>query len=150
MSFNPIDWKRDITSMPLKLLWEHVNPEDTIEGEASELGVLALYGMIASATIAVNLSVPSKLIGMGIQGDRYFSHLSYAKNVLGYPMPRFNYITPASQATKLGARLGGKVGAAKLGGKLAGRFVPGVGWALLAYDVYDIAANRSLWGFDLS
>jgi len=35
-----------------------------------------------------------------------------------------------------------------MGGRVAARLIPGVGWALLAYDVYDIAYNRSLWGFD--
>jgi len=47
-----------------------------------------------------------------------------------------------------GGASGARVGA-KLGGRIGGRLIPGVGWALLAYDVYDVAVNRRLWGFDL-
>jgi hypothetical protein len=46
-------------------------------------------------------------------------------------------------------KAGVKTGA-KIGGRVGARLIPGVGWGLLAYDVYDVAANRSLWGFDLS
>ncbi len=49
-----------------------------------------------------------------------------------------------SSIKKAGVKSGAKIGA-----KVGGRLIPGVGWALLAYDVYDIAANRSLWGFSL-
>lgn len=31
--------------------------------------------------------------------------------------------------------------------RLLSRVLPGVGWALLAYDAYDILVNRSFWGF---
>ena len=86
-------------------------------------------------------------------------------------MPLFNYVTPWSQAERIGARVGGRIHAQtmynmgkglksstraltkgagyKIGARIGGRLIPGVGWALLAYDVYDIAYNRSLWGFDL-
>lgn len=33
--------------------------------------------------------------------------------------------------------------------RLLSRALPGVGWALLAYDAYDILVNRSFWGFKL-
>jgi hypothetical protein len=46
----------------------------------------------------------------------------------------------ASRGAQIGAKVGGRVGA---------RVIPGVGWGLLAYDVYDVAYNQSLWGFDL-
>ncbi len=57
----------------------------------------------------------------------------------------FGKTTTLAKGAASGARVGGKIGA-----RVGGRLIPGVGWALLAYDVYDIAANRSLWGFDLS
>ena len=38
---------------------------------------------------------------------------------------------------------------AKIGGRVGARLIPGVGWAMVAYDAYDLAVNRSLWGFDL-
>jgi len=39
--------------------------------------------------------------------------------------------------------------AARFGGKFAVRAVPGLGWAMLAYDAYDLAANRRLFGIQL-
>jgi len=47
-----------------------------------------------------------------------------------------------------GASGGARVGA-KLGGRVGSRLIPGIGWGLLAYDVYDITVNQRLWGFDL-
>jgi len=31
--------------------------------------------------------------------------------------------------------------------KMVARVLPGVGWALLAYDAYDLLVNQSIWGF---
>jgi len=39
--------------------------------------------------------------------------------------------------------------AARIGGKFAVKAVPGLGWSMLAYDVYDLAANRRLFGIQL-
>ena len=151
MSFNPLEFKHGIAGQPFRIARHLVGPQDEVEDtEAANLGALLILGTGAAYTAAANLAAPFALIQSGVSGNRYFTGLSVGYSKLGYPMPLFNYVTPASSATKLGAKLGGKVGAAKLGGKLAGRLIPGVGWALLAYDVYDIAANRSLWGFDLS
>lgn len=38
----------------------------------------------------------------------------------------------------------------RIGGKVAGRLVPGLGWALLAYDIWQIFRGKSEPGFDLS
>jgi len=46
-----------------------------------------------------------------------------------------------------GTRFAGK--GARFGGKFAVRAVPGLGWAMLAYDAYDLAANRRLFGIQL-
>ena len=58
--------------------------------------------------------------------------------------PVFRYYHPPSPAFRSGAKVAGK-----LGGRVAARVIPGIGWGLLAYDVYDVAVNRRLWGFDL-
>jgi len=139
--------------------------------------------MLAYAAIPVfagNILLPAKLIDSGFRGQRTFSHLSYVNTALGFPMPRFNYVTPASKAYRTGASIGKHLGVflsptlhdvtftnvfsktktiakgssrgarigAKVGGKVGARLIPGLGWAMLAYDAYDIAVNRSLWGFD--
>ena len=47
-----------------------------------------------------------------------------------------------------GKRLGLKAGA-RTAGRFAVRAVPGFGWAMLAYDVYDFIANDRLFGVEL-
>jgi len=54
----------------------------------------------------------------------------------------------SSQAYRLGAKVGGKK-AAHMAGKVAFRAIPGLGWAMLAYDVYDLIANDRLFGVNL-
>ncbi len=157
--FNPIEFKHDITSRPLREMWERFEPGD-------DPVPYALIGMI---TAAVNLAPAATLIQAGVRGERLFSHVSYAR-FNPWAKPIFHYVTAASKAERFGAAVGSKAtglllgtkhispkylkAGMKMGGKfgarIGGRLIPGVGWALLAYDVYDIAANRSLWGFDLS
>ncbi len=143
---NPIEFKHDITSRPLKKLLEV--PSDQWN-DWYAMGLIA----VGLETAAVNLAPAAMLIQAGVPGNRYFSHITYARTAMGFPMPRFNYVTPASAATRWGSKVGSRVGgkaAATIGGRVAGRLVPGLGWGLLAYDVYDIAFNQSLWGFDLN
>ena len=37
----------------------------------------------------------------------------------------------------------------RIGGKVAFRAIPGLGYGLLAYDVYDLTVNQRLFGIDL-
>jgi len=46
----------------------------------------------------------------------------------------------AASAIARGSRIGGRVGA---------RLIPGLGWAMLAYDAYDLVANQRLFGVQL-
>jgi len=46
----------------------------------------------------------------------------------------------ALKSMRKGARIGGRVGF---------RAIPGLGWAMLAYDVYDLIANDRLFGVNL-
>ncbi|AXH78438.1 MAG: hypothetical protein [Circular genetic element sp.] len=180
---NPLDIKHNIAGQPYRIARRIVGP--TIDDDPELM--VAMMG--ATYTAAANLAAPLALVQSGYRGNRYFTGLSVGYSKLGYPMPLFNYVTPASGAEKFGARLGGKLGSAamqtmghitplvgwmpgadggivklklspwikkagtktgaKIGGRVAGRLLPGVGWGLLAYDVYDVAVNRSLWGFDL-
>jgi hypothetical protein len=67
-------------------------------------------------------------------------------------VPPFSWYDPSlkiASHTKASWRGVGAKAGAKMGARVGGRLIPGVGWGLLAYDVYDIAVNRSLWGFDL-
>lgn len=38
---------------------------------------------------------------------------------------------------------------ARIGGRIGTKLIPGIGWGLLAYDVYDLAVNRKLFGIQL-
>jgi hypothetical protein len=176
-----IDYRKKILSAPLRRAGPELlkKTQSSNDREALSAGLMLAYA--AAPVFIGNVLLPAKLIDSGFRGQKYFSHLSYAYTSLGYPMPRFNYVTPMSQATRTGQRIGSAVGSflsptlhnvtstgvlgktrtlakgasrgarvgAKLGGRIGGRLIPGVGWALLAYDVYDVAANRSLWGFKL-
>jgi hypothetical protein len=98
-----------------------------------------------------------------------FSHVTYAR-FNPWAKPIFHYTQAASKAERIGGKVGSgltrlalgtkhispkylkagmKMGS-KVGARVGGRLIPGVGWALLAYDVYDIAFNQSLWGFDFA
>ena len=143
---NPIEFKHAIAGQPYRLARWAIG--DKLDSESTDADAMVL-GIGAAYTAALNVAGPAALIQSGFRGNRYFTGLSMGYSSLGYPMPLFNYVTPGSAAEKFGAKLGGKVGAKKLGARVAGRLIPGLGWGLLAYDVYDIAVNRSLWGFDL-
>ena len=63
----------------------------------------------------------------------------------------------SSRAFRMGETIGGTMmkgtryagRAAKVGGRFAVKAIPGLGWSMLAYDVYDLAANRRLFGIQL-
>ncbi len=57
--------------------------------------------------------------------------------------------SPAYRAgEKFGKRIGLK-GGARTAGRIATRAIPGLGWAMLAYDAYDLIANQRLFGVQL-
>jgi len=58
----------------------------------------------------------------------------------------------SSPAYQLGSRLGKRAGlkaGARVTGRIAARAIPGLGWAMLAYDAYDLVANQRLFGVQL-
>ncbi len=121
--------------------------EDSLPGT---LGTVMLLAYAAVPTFVGNVLLPGHLISMGLRPQPIVESIHFAKG-LSYPKPIWTVFHGSSPASKVGQRLGkriaGKAGV-KLGARIGGRLIPGVGWALLAYDVYDIAYNRSLWGFD--
>jgi len=64
---------------------------------------------------------------------------------------RKDFQMASSKAFQVGSKIGARYGtkAARLGGKFAVKAIPGVGWGMLAYDVYDLVANRRLFGIQL-
>lgn len=159
MDWNPLQWRHTFFGIPLR----HAQSEP-IEDDL-DLGV-ALG--LATITAVGNLAAPLSLINSGFRGQKLFEGITYGAHTWDAV---YHYTTKASAAERFGASLGGRVHAQllynrgkglsvatralrgpgyKIGGRIGGRLIPGVGWALLAYDVYDIAVNRSLWGFDLS
>jgi len=113
------------------------------DSSVAQIAAMALLAYAATPVFLGNVLFPAKLIMMGYRPLPIFEGITYARNS-PYVKPLFNYFHGASPAYKAGARVGGKVG-----GRVAARLIPGVGYGLLAYDVYDITVNRSLWGFDL-
>jgi len=122
------------------------------------IGAAILFAYAATPTFVGNILLPAKLVSMGIRPHPIVESMHFVKG-LPYVKPMwtvFHGATPAYKVgQKIGEKVGGKVGiragvrvGGRIGGRLAARLIPGVGWALLAYDVYDIAYNRSLWGFD--
>ncbi len=165
---NPLEYKHDIASRPLKWMIERFEPGDEFFP----------YAMVGMMTAAVNLAPAATLIQMGSRGDLLYQGITMGKKPWDLT---FHYMARASRAERIGGAFGSAIagldwagsvaaahnplnkkvamqvaakrklwmkGGAKLGARVGGRLIPGVGWALLAYDVYDIAYNRSLWGFD--
>ncbi len=120
-------------------LLEHY--EDSVPGT---VGTAILMAYAAAPTFLGNIVFPAQLISMGLRPQPIVESMQFVKG-LPYVKPMWTVFHGASPAYKAGARVAGKVG-----GRVGARLIPGVGWALLAYDVYDIAHNQSLWGFDLS
>ncbi len=162
---NPIEFKHDIASRPLK--WLTSKP-----GKDWNDWYFAAVVMVGIETAAVNLAPAWTLIQAGYRGDMLYSHTTF-RRFSPWSEPIFHYTQKASRAERIGGAVGGPIGkflwadiwpvfdktrkawgkagtkaGVKIGAKVGGRLIPGVGWALLAYDVYDIAYNRSLWGFD--
>ncbi len=146
-----LDERNKLLSYPLRKFspWfqeiiESDNPRVSLSG-------MALIAIAATPTFLGNIVLPGNMILMGLRPQPVVEGITYVKSAIGYPMPVWNVLHGASPASKVGQRLGkriaGKAGV-KIGARVAGRLIPGVGWALFAYDVYDIAYNRSLWGFD--
>lgn len=114
------------------------------EGEPENLQDILLHSM-AAAPVLTNLVGPLALINAGIRPQKIFQGVHYMPNAMKFNQmfPVFRYYHPPSPAFRSGAKVAGK-----LGGRVASRVIPGIGWGLLAYDVYDVAVNRRLWGFD--
>jgi len=155
-----LDRRNELLSWPLrkfapygKELTEYY--EDNIPGTAA---TAILFVVASTPTFMGNILLPGKLISMGIRPQPIMEGISYVRHS-PYPKPIYHMFHGATPAYKVGERIGSKLGGktglkvglkvgGKIGGRVAARLIPGVGWALLAYDVYDIAYNRSLWGFD--
>lgn len=179
---NPIEYRKRIVAEPFKVAWPELQKGMESDNPRVSLSSFALAAVIAAPIIAMNFISPGMMIAMGSKGQKTFTGLSMAYTSLGYPMPMYNYLTPASPAYRTGARVGGAIGSflspslhtvtssgtmfskgkviasgasrgarigAKVGGRVGARLIPGLGWGMLAYDVYDVVHNRSLWGFDL-
>jgi hypothetical protein len=143
MIISILDERNKLLSYPLRAFGPWI--QDTLESDNPRIAYsgMAIIAMAFVPTFVGNVLLPAKMIEMGLRPRPVLEGITYAKSALGYPMPVWNMFHGASPAYKTGARVAGKVG-----GRVGARLIPGVGWALLAYDVYDIAYNRSLWGFD--
>ncbi len=151
MILSILDERNRLLSYPLRKFGPWI--QDTLESDNPRIAYsgMAIMAMAFIPTLVGNVLLPAKMIEMGFRPRPVVEGITYVKSAIGYPMPVWNVFHGASPASKVGQRFGkriaGKAGV-KVGARIGGRLIPGVGWALLAYDVYDIAYNRSLWGFD--
>lgn len=148
--YNLIDAKHRFTSRPLKAVYDitkDVGPIKDLQAH-QELAFIALWAYVGLGTVTINVYPIIKLIDLGKHGSWQVVATSYkwlAHQQRYDLLPTFHTYRHPSPAYRAGFRSGGK-----LGGRIATRLVPGVGWAMLAYDIYDVAFNQSLWGFDYS
>ena len=143
--------RNEILSYPLRKFGPHLlKGMEKGQSASTTLGSMALMAYAAAPTFAANVMLPVNLIGSGIKPQPVLEGLSHYIPHVHLPTrsywlePVFSVKHSSSKAFKAGARVGGK-----LGGRIGARLIPGIGYGLLAYDVYDVAVNRSLWGFDL-
>ncbi len=111
----------------------------------------AMYFGILGITAVADTAVPVYMTSMsnphimsyaypGLPPERFGMKKSIAS--------RKQFQMMSSKSYQLGARIGGKR-FAQTAGRVAFRAVPGLGWAMLAYDVYDFIANDRLFGVKL-
>jgi len=142
---NLIDSKHQFTSIPLKIVYQISSGVEDRENMTpkTEIAEIAMWTYAGTFTVTINAWPIIKLIDMGKRPLPIFERVSFVRHH-PWVKPRFHYYHGSSTAYQIGERYGGKVG-----GKIAGRAIPLVGWAMLAYDVYDLIVNRSIWGFDI-
>lgn len=146
-----MDRRNDLLSYPLRKLGPYLlEGMDKKQKSRTQLSAMALMAMAAAPTFFGNVVLPVNLISMGLKpqpinlGLSHYRHHFHVASRAHWMEPVFDILHKASPAYNAGAKIGGKVG-----GRVASRLIPGVGYGLLAYDAYDLAVNRSLWGFDL-
>ena len=148
---NVLEERNKILSYPLRTFGpELLKGMEKGQSAATTVSAMALMAYAAAPTFFGNIMLPANLISSGLRPQPVLEGLSHYIPHVHLPTrsywlePVFSVKHGASSAYKAGARVGGKIG-----GRIGARLIPGVGYALLAYDVYDIGVNRSLWGFDL-
>jgi len=156
--FWPFEMKHNLASIPLKLMWQlSFGPKGFDRekmGPMSEVAEMFLWAGAMGFTVSVNAYPAIKLIDMGIHGPWQTVAVTYkwiAAEQRHSLLPTFHTYRHPSPAYRAGFKFGGKFGGRatqRFVGRLATRTVPILGWSMLAYDVYDVFVNRSLWGFD--
>jgi len=142
---NLIDAKHQFTSIPLKIVYQISSGVEDRENMSSmtQVAEILMWTYAGTFTVTINAWPAIKLIDMGMRPLPIFERVTFVRNN-PWVKPIFHYYHGSSDAYRFGARYGGRVG-----GKIASRLIPLAGWALVAYDVYDLIINRSIWGFDI-
>ena len=125
--------------------------EDGISTDAE----LFTHGYLQLANAVANTALPIHLTTMvnphimsygygGISAERY--------GIAAAAADRKSFQTASSAAYQVGEKFGKRIGmktGARTAGRIAARAIPGLGWAMLAYDAYDLVANQRLFGVQL-
>jgi len=112
-------------------------------------GYLQLTNMFSHTAVPISLTRMSNphILSYGYAGisaERY--------GIAAAISDRKAFQMASSPAYQLGSRLGKRAGlkaGARVTGRIAARAIPGLGWAMLAYDAYDLVANQRLFGVQL-
>jgi len=112
-------------------------------------GYLQMTNMFSHTAIPISLTRMSNphILSYGYAGisaERY--------GIAAAVADRKAFQAASSPAYQLGSRLGKRAGlkaGARVTGRIAARAIPGLGWAMLAYDAYDLVANQRLFGVQL-
>ncbi len=176
MMKNPLEFKHHVVGAPLKEIIRRMGPSEEWTDESVMLALYvgfwtAGFNLLPAATL-IQAGVRGETYFSGLSIGYHAS--GFPKPMFNYITPASSaervghrvgsavgsILVPArapvtwtgilgsTKTLAKGAASGARVGG-KLGARIGGRLIPGVGWALLAYDAYDIAFNQSLWGFDL-
>jgi len=133
--------------------WSYDQASQT-EGEMNEAKFGLHISIMAGHTVA-SVATPAYLVSMSnphIMSYAYRGLPAERFGIAAHLASRKEFQMMSSRSYTLGRAIGRKAGlktAAHAAGKLAFRTVPVVGWALFAYDAYDLVANRRLFGVQL-
>jgi hypothetical protein len=123
-------------------------------GPGERAGQPLAHLVIQAANVAANVAPAMILTSMS--NPHYMSYAYKGLDPMKFGMKtamrsRKEFQMASSRSFQIGEtalkRFGPRV--AKQGGKFAFKAIPGIGWALLAYDAYDLVANQRLFGIQL-
>jgi hypothetical protein len=109
---------------------------------------------IHAVNAVANLALPVTMTSMSNPHFMSYAYKGLPAETFGIQRAidsRRNFQMMSSKSYQIGSKAAARLGpkAAHIGGKFAVKAIPGIGWAMLAYDAYDFVVNRRLFGIRL-